>query len=329
MPFERDETDLVEIYYERGWTDGLPVVPPTEQKVAALVGASGLRADAALGEIAPNFGAATVERVAVNAVMAGCLPGHMPLVVAGVRALADEAFGLHAVSCMTDSAAPLAIVNGPARGAAGINSGIGVFGSGTRGNAVVGRALALIIANVGGSRPGGISKTMFGSPGRYTYCIGENEEESPWEPLHVERGLRPEEGAISLFACEAPREFRAEEVESPEALAELLGRSLCGVWSADAFPLKLSGVLIALGPLHASILGRAGWSKADARRAIFEGAQAPAPGGGPGRRKFRSPDDLILIVAGGAGGIYSMVMPGVGDHMGTRLVTHPVARPGA
>ncbi|MEE9274596.1 MAG: hypothetical protein V3V62_04750, partial [bacterium] len=229
------------------------------------------------------------------------------------------------VACMTDSASPRAIVNGPARRAGGINSGHGLFGSGPRGNAVVGRALSLVIAHIGGARPGGISKTMFGSPGRYTYCIGENEEESPWEPLHTESGLEAGEGAISLFACEAPRELRVEGVEEAVPLAGVLGRSLCGIWSADDFPLDIGSTLIALGPLHAAVFGRAGWTKEETREAVYEAAQAAPPGGGgPPARKFGGPEELRIIVAGGTGGMFSMVMPGIGKVMRSHMVTHPV-----
>ncbi len=324
MPFEPNEDDLAEVYYEKGWTDGLPVVPPTQEKVDALIRASGLAAGEVLGEIAPNYGAASVEKVAINAVMAGCAPEHMPLVIAGVQAMVDPEYNLHAVGAMTDSASPLVIVNGPAREAGGINCGGGLFGNGTRGNAVVGRALMLVLANVGGSRPGGICRTIFGSPARYTYCIGENEEESPWEPLHVERGLKAEEGAVTLFTCESPHEVRIEGVTEAERMADIFGRSMCCIWSAEFLPIPIAGVILALGPLHASVFGEAGWSKRETRNAIFQAAVIPSDNGGAPRRKFRSPEEIVLIVAGGIGGLQSMFMPGVADYMGTNMVTHPV-----
>ena len=328
MPFERDENDLVEAYYEKGWTDGLPVVPPTREKVNALLRAAGLAPDEIMGEVAPNYGDATAEKGAINAVMAGCAPEHMPLVAACVRAMVDEKFNLHAVGGMTDSASPLVIVNGPAREAGGINCGSGVFGNGTRGNAVVGRALMLVLANIGGSRPGGISRTMFGSPARYTYCIGENEEESPWEPLHADRGLKAEMGAVTLFPCEAPREIRIEGVTGAEEMADILGRSMCTIWSADRHLIGTSGVILALGPLHASIFGRAGWSKNATRNVIYQAALMPGEKGGHPRRKFQAPEALTIVVAGGTGGIYSMLMPGIADYMGTNMVTRPVSNLG-
>ncbi|MDP6278225.1 MAG: hypothetical protein QGI11_06915 [Nitrospinota bacterium] len=324
MPFERDESDLVEVYYEKGWTDGLPVVPPTREKVDALLRAGGLPADDVLGEIAPNYGAATGEKVAINAVMAGCAPEHMPLVVSGVRIMADKEFNLHAIGGMTDSASPLVIVNGPAREAGGINCGNGVFGNGTRGNAVVGRALMLVLANIGGSRPGGISRTMFGSPARYSYCIGENEEESPWEPLHVERGIEAGRGAVTMLPCESPHEIRIEGVTKAEEMADILGRSMCSVWSANKHHIHISGVILALGPMHAAVFGGAGWSKAATRNVIFQSAVMPDEENGSPLRKFLSPKAIMIIVAGGAGGIYSMLLPGIADYMGTNMVTRPV-----
>ncbi|MFC1491077.1 hypothetical protein ACFLQ0_00605 [Nitrospinota bacterium] len=328
MPFERDESDLIEIYYEKGWTDGLPVVPPTREKVNALIRAGGLAPNEVLGEIAPNYGAATMEKIAINAVMAGCAPEHMPLVLAGVRAMVDPKFNLHAVGGMTDSASPLVIVNGPAREAGGINCAGGAFGNGTRGNAVLGRALMLVLANIGGSRPGGISRTMFGSPARYTYCIGENEEASPWEPLHVERGLKAGQGAVTLFTCEAPHELRAEGVTDPERLADILGRTMCCIWSAEMVHIRISGVVLALGPLHASVFGGASWSKEATRNVIFQAAVVPVGGDRVPRGKFRSPNDITLIVVGGTGGMQSMFMPGIAAHMGSNMVTVPVETPG-
>ncbi|MBT3350355.1 MAG: hypothetical protein HN400_03625 [Nitrospinaceae bacterium] len=319
MPFERDENDLVEIYYEKGWTDGLPVVPPTREKIDALLKAGGLSGEDVLGDVAPNYGEATAEKVAINAVLAGCTPEHMPIVVAG-----DKEFNLHAVGGMTDSATPLVIVNGPARELGGINCGNGVFGNGTRGNAVVGRALMLILSNIGGSKPGGISRTMFGSPARYSYCIGENEEESPWEPLYVDRRVGSDQGAVTLFTCEAPHEIRIEGVTRAEEMADILGRSMNCIWSADKHQIGVSGVILALGPMHAAVFGKAGWSKVAARNAIFQAAVMPGEGDERRRRKFQTPEALTLIVAGGGGGIYSMVMPGIADYMGTNMVTRPV-----
>ncbi|MBT3435558.1 MAG: hypothetical protein HOC91_16240 [Nitrospinaceae bacterium] len=324
MPFERDENDLVEIYYEKGWTDGLPVVPPTREKIDALLKAGGLSGEDVLGDVAPNYGEATAEKVAINAVLAGCTPEHMPIVVAGVQAMVDKEFNLHAVGGMTDSATPLVIVNGPARELGGINCGNGVFGNGTRGNAVVGRALMLILSNIGGSKPGGISRTMFGSPARYSYCIGENEEESPWEPLYVDRRVGSDQGAVTLFTCEAPHEIRIEGVTRAEEMADILGRSMNCIWSADKHQIGVSGVILALGPMHAAVFGKAGWSKVAARNAIFQAAVMPGEGDERRRRKFQTPEALTLIVAGGVGGIYSMVMPGIADYMGTNMVTRPV-----
>src|SRR5262249_53533609 len=152
--------------------------------------------------VAPQHGRATVQRIAVNAVMAGCRPEFLPVVIAAVEAICDPAFALEGVSGTTDAVTPLIVVNGPVRGALGVNCGVGVFGPGWRANATIGRALRLVWANVGGARPGVISMSTFGQPGRYTYCIGEREEDSPWAPLHVEHGFAAADSTVAVLAAE-------------------------------------------------------------------------------------------------------------------------------
>ena len=183
--------DPFEALDARGVTDGLPVVPPTSERVAAAVAAAGRPADGLVALVPPNFGHATVEKIAVNAVMAGCRPEYLPVVIAGVEAMCDDAFDLHGVAATTNSAAPLFIVNGPVRKRLDFNAGAGVFGPGHRANATIGRALRLIIRNVGGAAAGGITMSTLAHPGYFTYCIAENEEESPWSPLSMEAASRP------------------------------------------------------------------------------------------------------------------------------------------
>src|SRR5436309_8723330 len=184
------DADAIERLFDRGVTDGLPVVPPTRRLVDRAVAASGRDADELIALVPPNYGRATVEKIAVNAVMAGCRAEYLPVVLAAVEAICDEAFDLHGVSATTNAPAPLLIVNGPVRTALEINSGAGVFGPGWRANATIGRAVRLVWLNVGGARPGVISMSTFGQSGGYTYCIAEREEESPWEPLSIEHGFR-------------------------------------------------------------------------------------------------------------------------------------------
>jgi len=207
-------------------TDGLPAVPPTAARVAAAVAASGRPRDELVAEMPPNFGRATVERIAVNAVMAGCRPEYLPVVLAAVEAVCDDRFCLLGVSGTTDAVAPLVIVNGPIRRALDINSGAGVFGPGWRANATIGRALRLCWVNIGGAQPGVISMSTFGGPGRYTYCIGENEEASPWEPLHVEHGFEPGDSTVAVLAAEAPQIVADTRSRSALDLLTTIARSV-------------------------------------------------------------------------------------------------------
>ncbi|MBI3300687.1 MAG: hypothetical protein HYZ72_01200, partial [Deltaproteobacteria bacterium] len=187
--------DPVELLFARGVTDGLPVVPPTEERVKRMLAGADRDPQELIGTVGPNYGRATVEKVAINAVMAGCHPSYFPVVLAGVAALSDEKFNAHAINVTTFSATPLAIINGPIRQEIGVNCGHNALGHGFRANATIGRALRLIIMNIGGAKPQEITKATMGHPAQFTFCVGENEEESPWEPLHVERGFGREESA--------------------------------------------------------------------------------------------------------------------------------------
>jgi len=214
------DDDAIEALYARGVTDGLPVVPPTLARVQAAVRASGRDGGELIGQVAPRLGRATVEKIAINAVMAGCRPEYMPVVVAAVEAICDPEFALIGVSGTTDAIALLVIVNGLVRPALDVNCGAGVFGPGWRANATIGRAVRLVWANVGGAVPGEISMSTFAQSGRFTYCIGEREEDSPWEPLHVEHGFVATDSTVALLAAEAPQVVvDARSRTAPELLA--------------------------------------------------------------------------------------------------------------
>jgi hypothetical protein len=324
--------DALEQLFARGVTDGLPVVVPTRERVEAAVAASGRKAGELIALVAPQLGRATVERIAVNAVMAGCLPEYLPVVIAGVEAMCDEAFALPGVSGTTDAVAPLFIVNGPARARLDINCAAGVFGPGWRANATIGRALRLVWLNVGGARPGAISMSTFGQSGRFTYCIGEREEENPWEPLHVEHGFAREDSTVAAMAAEAPQVVA--DVRSRTA-AELLGtvaRSLQVV--AHHRAMALGDTLIVLGPEHARAIAGDGWSKAQVRQFLWERTHQPVrrllPDADSGEGlpdavrtryasaetedtllpKFRAADNLKIVVAGGTAGRFTAIIPG-------------------
>jgi hypothetical protein len=184
-------TDLVEWYFAQGWTDGLPIVPPTPAAVETMIAALGGDPDLVECKIPPRHGSLSREVLAINLVMAGCKPEYAPVVRAALLALAQPAFNLNGVQATTHMAAPLLIVNGPIAGAVGMNPGANAFGSGNRANATIGRAIRLVLLNVGGAWPGDLDKATLGHPGKYTYAVAENEAESPWAPYHVEKGFAP------------------------------------------------------------------------------------------------------------------------------------------
>ena len=343
------ETDLdaIEYYFAQGLTDGLPVVPPTEARVRAMLDATPKPADDVVARVPPNFGAATVEKVAVNAVMAGCRPDYLPVVIAGVQAMCDERANLHGVQGTTHTATPLFIVNGPVRGRLDVNCAAGVFGSGWRANATIGRALRLIMLNLGGARPGEIDKSTMGHPGKYAYCIGEYEEENPWEPLHVEHGFAAGQSTVSVYCCDAPQCVSNHGSRSAAGILDTIGASMAVGWSDKTY---LAGNhLIVLGPEHARSLAGDGLSKADVKRYLFEHVRRPlrellpGPDGSEGLNRDRLPDwldatddatqvpkvasadDIILVVAGGTAGRFSVHMCGWGGGAGlSRLVTVPI-----
>ena len=335
-------SDEIEVWFDRGVTDGLPVVPPTRDRVERMLAGTRRVPQELVGEIPPNYGRATVEKIAVNAVMAGCRPDYLPVLLASVEAACDSAFNLHGLQATTHFAGPLIVVNGPIRSRIALNAGFGVFGPGARANATIGRALRLILINLGGARAGEISMSTFGHPGRYTYCIAEYEEASPWEPLHVERGLRPEDSAVTLFAGEAPHGISDHSSRTAKSLAGSLGWSMTCLWNAKHFPLYCQTMLV-VGPEHAQTFRNDGWSKADLKRFLVETVRRPyrellpdeASGEGTNLRflpdppapdelipKFASVEDLHVVVAGGTAGRFSVVIPGwLGTKNGSRAVT--------
>jgi hypothetical protein len=335
--------DDLEIWFDKGVTDGLPVIPPSRARVERMLAASARPRDRLVGEVAPNYGRATVEKIAINAVMAGCRPEYFPVVLAAVEAACDPSFNLHGVSTSTHFSGPLIVVHGPIRTRIGLNCSFGVFGPGHRANATIGRALRLVMINVGGVRPGETSMSTFGHPGRYTYCIGEHEEASPWPPYHAGRGLTAADSAVTVFAGEAPHGISDHASRTARQLAGSLGWSMASLWNAKHFPLY-SHTMLVVGPEHARTLADDGWTKDDLVQHIFETVRMPyarlkpdedngegtnlrfAKGGEPAPNqpipKFPSPEELHVVVAGGTAGRFSMAIPGwLGTKNGSRPVT--------
>ncbi len=338
-------TDDVESWFERGITDGLPVVPPTQERVDRMLRGSRLDPEELIGEVPPNYGRATVAKIAVNAGMAGCKPQYLPVVIAAVEAACDPLFNLHGQSATTHFAAPLIIVNGPIRRAINLNCGTGVFGPGFRANATIGRALRLVMLNLGGARPGEISMSTFGHPGRYTYCIGEYEEVSPWQALHVERGFSGAQSTVTLFAGEAPHGISDHASRSAAELIASIGWSMAGIWNHKTFPVY-GHTLLVVGPEHAKTIADQGWSKQDIKQFLFDTIRRPyrelmpGPDGAEGTRlrfdtsahapddlvpKFPSPEEIMIMVAGGTAGRFSVAIPGwLGGKHGSQPVTRPI-----
>jgi hypothetical protein len=341
-----DDEDPYE-FCAREFSDPLPVVPPTEARVARMLAATPLDPLAVVGRIPPNYGEATVEKIAANAVMAGCRPAMMRVLVPLVRAAADERFNMHGVQATTHFAAPLTIVNGPVRGELGFWSRQNVFSNVAAANSTVGRALQLILSNIGGARPDAIDMSALGNPGKFSYCIAENEEESPWPPLHVERGLAPADSAVTLFAAEPPHGVSEHTARSAAALLKAVAASLACVWSYRV----CSGreALVVLCPEHAKTIHRDGWSKPDVRQFLFDRTGVPVRAyreedggegtqqagsyarveidGEPCYRKFTTPESIHLVVAGGTAGKFSAVIGSWSTGArGSEMVTHGVGR---
>jgi len=338
--------DELEVWFEKGVTDGLPVIPPTKGRVERMLSGTSCDRSELVGEVPPNYGRATVEKVAINAVMAGCRSEYLPVVLAAVQAACDPTFNLHGMSTSTHFSAPLIVVNGPIRIRIGLNCSYGVFGPGFRANATIGRALRLVMINVGGARPGETSMSTFGHPGRYTYCIGEYEEASPWPPYHVERGLARDVSAVTLFAGEGPHGISDHASRTARSLAGSIGWSMAGLWNAKHFPLY-SHTMLVVGPEHARTFGDDRWSKDDLKRHLLETVRVPyrtltpdddngegtnlrfARGEEPGPEqlisKFPSVDDIHIVVAGGTAGRFSMAVPGwLGTKNGSTPLTIPI-----
>ena len=339
-----DGEDLFE-YCFRAFGDALPVIPPTPERVARMLGGAPADRMEVIARVPPCYGEATVEKIAANAVMAGCVPGMMRILLPLVRAVCDERLNVHGVQATTHFAAPLVIINGPIRDELGFAYRQNVFSNVARANSTLGRALQLILLNIGGARPGGIDMSAMGNPGKFSYCIAEHEEANPWEPFHVERGFKPEQSTVTLFSAEAPHGVSEHTARAPEQVLKSISYALATVWT---YRLCLgSEAVVVLGPEHARTIHRAGWTKQQAREFLFENTGVPlrayedAPdaegsqlvskyreivvNGERCYQKFRSPDAIRIVVAGGTAGKFSAVIGSwVAGPRGSEMVTYPI-----
>lgn len=317
-----ESEDPLEACFERGWSDGLPVVPPTPERVWRMLQGTSRKPDEVLGLMPPDLVPCTVEKVAINAVLAGCKPEYLPVVLAAVEAALVDEFGLHGVLCTTMFATPLVLVNGPVARQIGMNSGINALGQGNRANATIGRALQLVVRNVGGGRPGEIDRATLGTPGKYSFCFAEAED-SDWLPLAEERGIASGKSAVTLFAAEGVQGIVDQKSRTPESLARSFALSLRSV---DHHKLVMHGdAMLVVSPEHARVFTEAGWSKARLREELeallmFPGEELVAGAGDiaegmpPTLReatlpKFR-PGGLLIVRAGGPAGLFSAVIAG-------------------
>lgn len=334
-----------EYFYERGWTDGLPIVPPTEARVQAMLAGMPWRdAEAVIGVIPPRMGVASMRQIAVNAVMAGARPEYLPVIVAALQAVSEPEYGLSHRQTTTHAGAPLIIVNGPIVQRLRINCGRGVFGPGWRANATIGRALRLILINIGGAGPG-VDASQTGHPGKYTYCIAEYEAANPWQPLHVERGFPREESVVTVVNTEAPHSMTENIQTDPVEILRTFASCMATLGVNNLY--SQGNPVLVLGIEHAQHIAAAGWSKQDVQRALFERARQPwglmknrGKSKGPRFPEFvdrnddnamvpivREAHDLLVVVAGGAGG-KSMFLPTAGGQslaVSKRIETAPAA----
>lgn len=275
-----DPLAAVDTYFEQGWTDGLPVVPPTEERIWAMLDAMGKQPSDILGALPVRARVITAEKLAINAVMAGCLSIYAPVLLAMIEALCDPAFSAHGPTASTSGMGILTIVNGPIASQIGLNAGENLFGPGWRANATIGRALRLVLRNVCGALPGILDRSCFGHPGKFTYCIAEDEAHSPWTPLHAERGIPPDEGAVTLFAGEGPHQVANHAAADPEAVL----RTIADVMVA-AGRLSLSGHRTAVRPHRGgrapAAIGRSGLDQARCPRMALRARGPDRGGSGP------------------------------------------------
>ena len=332
-----DYLEAVEFYFNQGLTDGLPVVPPTPDRLAEFLDSVNLKPDDIVGIVPVGAIPITAEKVALNAIMAGCLPEYMPVIVTGIEAMVDDEFSLNATAASTSGASHMLVVGGKVVDELGINYGVNMLGPGARANSTIGRAIRLILMNVCGALPGVLDKSTLGNPGKYTSCIAEDESLTPWPPLRCDYGIPESQDAVTAFACYAPVQVSDHRSSSAE---EVLTRI------ADAivtYPYYARGceIMVILVPEHLNYILRAGWTKNEVRQFLHQATQRPMDfwkaRPDSGKNDFRegiglsgvtaSPDDFLIVPAGGSAGGFSAFLVSWGSEVDySRSVTRPIGQ---
>ena len=333
-----DFDEINRLYRERRWGDGLPIVPPTAQRVERMLAMTQRPRHEVVARVAPGYGAATVERIAINAVMAGCDPQYLPVMIAATEAVADPAFNLQGIQATTNSVAVWVIINGPATKQLNVNEGFNCLGQGRWANATIGRAMRLILQNIGGALPGEMDRATHGQPGKFTFCCAENEDASPWEPLHVERGYAREASTVTVVGAEGTMNMNTHSKEAME-LVRMFTETLQHPPSNEYVHGGEPWIIIA--PEHAEIFKRGGLSKADVKRHLWERSKMRASrlstkdlerARDSRAAEFgdvtpetdlticEGPENVMLIVAGGPG-THSVYVPCFGN---SRAVTREI-----
>src|SRR5687768_2142166 len=328
----------MELCYTNGWTDGFPVVPPTEERIVGMLAAAGLEPSLQLAFIENRQISVTAEKVAINAVLAGCKPEYMPVVVAAVEALGDPLYGYHGPATSTGGSAVFMVINGPIAKKLDINSGDNLFGPGWRANATIGRAVRLTMRNVIGTMPGELDRSSMGHGGKYTYCIAENETDSPWPPFHTTRGFTRDQNAVTVFAALAPHQYSNGTSPKPEGILD----TACAYMKFSAGSGRHPQYAMVFPGEHQLTMKKAGWSREDVQRYVFEHAtvttaelkRANVKAGEPTAADEKEivtiverPQDLLVIAAGGIAGSQSCFIPGWGSKAGSQSVTKEIKVP--
>ena len=324
--------DEHEFLFDQGFSDGLPLVPPTPERVLRMLAGTGRDPQEVVAVVPPNLAPATVEKVAINAVMAGCRPEYLRVVIAALQAACTDEFNVHGVMSTTMGAAPVIVVNGPIRHTLGMNMQLGALGLGNRANATIGRALRLVIRNLGGAKPGGTERSTMGNPMKFTQCFAEWEERHPWDPLHVDRGFRREDSVVTVYAATSGPVLIVDQTSrTASQLAGSIGMSLEGAHHPRAH--RATDTLLVVCPEHLDTLVRDGYSKQDLKHRIQEITSVPLRAlvadersgvGLPAEQaaamsadaldrpapKFRSEADIHVVIAGADAGKFSAAFHG-------------------